>query len=135
VISLRNFFSSPTGIPKEAEVLAACLDYLKVSRRAFAWRQNSGGMKIDDRYVNFCAAKGASDILGVIRGCGHFLAVECKAGKNKTTEAQADFLACVRIFGGVAIVARSVIDLERELDTHATVCNGKPERVVRSVGR
>jgi len=110
----------PLYVPESA-ILDACLEYLKVSRRAFAWRQNSGGMKVDDRYVNFCGAKGASDIIGVLR-CGHGLAVECKSSAGRVTELQADFLACVRLFHGVGLIVRNVDELVRELDAHDQGC-------------
>lgn len=108
----------------EADILRACLDYLAVSRRAFAWRTNAGGLKTPDasrkkgyRYVAFNGADGISDIIGVLR-CGHMLACEVKSAKGELRANQFAFLKSVREFGGVGIVVRSASDLQLELDEH-----------------
>lgn len=45
---------------------------------------------------------GVPDIISCVNG--HFLAIECKAGGNKTTALQERELKCIRDTGGVAIV-------------------------------
>ncbi|MBL8967690.1 MAG: VRR-NUC domain-containing protein [Spirochaetaceae bacterium] len=104
----------------EGEVLNACLEYLRL-RRVYAWRNNSGAVKLRgaagarDRFVRY-GKPGSSDILGILDD-GRFLAIECKAPRGKgPTEAQRDFLEDIRKRGGLAFVARSVEDMERELD-------------------
>ena len=93
----------------EGAVVRSCLDYLAI-RGIFAYRQNTGAAKTESgSYVHF-GLVGASDIVGILPG-GRFLAIECKAGRGKTTLDQEQYLARVREAGGCAIVARSVDDL------------------------
>jgi len=118
----------------EADILASCLDYLATTRRAFAWRQNQGRMKIEDaskrdgfRYVQFAGVRGISDIIGVLK-CGHFLAVECKRKDKKPTFEQSTFLGSAERFNGCAIVARSIDDLADGLDKHDEGCTFRRNR-------
>jgi hypothetical protein len=98
---------------RETALVKACLTLLRL-RGVMAWRQNVGAAKLDRRFVRF-GAPGVSDILGVLKG-GRFLAVECKAGKSRPTDAQAAFLAGVEAAGGVAVVVRDVRELQAILD-------------------
>ncbi|MFZ2493804.1 MAG: VRR-NUC domain-containing protein [Thermoanaerobaculia bacterium] len=102
----------------EADVLRACLDYL---RRVGVphWRANTAAGKLkrpdgSERFMRF-GIKGQSDILGVLPGCGRLLAVECKAPGEQLRPEQAEFLAMIEHAGGVAIVAHSVGELARAL--------------------
>lgn len=65
--------------------------------------------------------RGVADILGVLRG-GRLLAIEVKAEKGRLSPEQKLFLDQVNAAGGKAFVARSIEDVEREL-------NPKEERV------
>lgn len=101
----------------EAAVLHACLHWLAL-RGIKAWRNNSGVAMMKGRGgrmqpVRF-GARGQADILGILPG-GRFLAVECKSSTGKTTEDQEAFLREVNRLGGLAIVARSIDDLEAAL--------------------
>ena len=69
------------------------------------------------RFVRF-GWPGCSDVLGQLKD-GRLLAVECKARKGKLQADQAEFLALVRRFGGVAFLARDCRDVLRELSTKA----------------
>jgi len=104
--------STPEGL-----VVNACLEYLRVIR-IYAWRNNTGAVSIQsprgrDRFIRY-GKPGSSDILGIMAD-GRFLAIECKTKTGKLTEMQRDFLEDVRYRGGVAFVARSVEDVEREI--------------------
>lgn len=71
--------------------------------------------------------KGVSDILGIVpqtiqvvgydepQTFGNFLAVECKTPAGMLTKEQAEFLSEIESLGGIAIVVRSVDELEREI--------------------
>lgn len=91
---------------KEARVLADCIFVLE-SHPAVAcwWRQNTGAVtlpgKKKPRFVRF-SFKGASDLMGVLRG-GRFLACECKATGEEPTPNQQAFLDNVRDAGGLAL--------------------------------
>lgn len=95
----------------EAAVVKACLHWLTLNR-CFVWRNNSGAYAPEKggRFVRF-GKKGSADIIG-LNPHGVFLAVECKAGKNKLQPAQIAFRDSVVACGGVHVVAYSVDDLE-----------------------
>jgi len=57
--------------------------------------------------------KGISDLVACKNG--QFIAIEVKTEKGKLTEYQQLFLDQVKACGGIAIVARSVDDLEKQL--------------------
>jgi hypothetical protein len=87
---------------RERQVLNACLDLLDASPKvAFAWRQNTGAVKIAKRFVRF-GFKGCSDILGMLTD-GRFFAVETKETGEVATADQAAFLANVIKHGGFAV--------------------------------
>jgi hypothetical protein len=101
----------------ERAVVKACLEYLEL-RGIYAYRQNTGAAEYQDktgkrRFVRY-GKPGASDIVGVLPG-GRFLAVECKAPGGRISEHQARFLRDIERMGGVAVIARSVEDLEKSL--------------------
>jgi len=119
----RPFRLTRPALPEQA-IQAAVLRFLALDRRvAWAHRFNTGASVIEGRdahgrktrrFVKF-AFPGCADILGQLVG-GQFLAVEIKRPDTKPTPDQAAFLACVDRYGGLAVVARSVADIERALD-------------------
>lgn len=78
------------------------------------WRQNNGGVydPVKKVFRRNSSTPGVSDILGYHRQTGQFLACEIKAGKDVLSSEQVRFLEGVRSSGGVALVVRSVDDLE-----------------------
>jgi hypothetical protein len=104
--------------PKEADVLSACLAWLRL-HRLFCWRNNNAGILRTDRrtgktFHKFSGEAGSSDILGVLPG-GRFFACECKRPGGKLSLLQAEFLDHVRKEGGLALCVSSVTELERAL--------------------
>jgi hypothetical protein len=113
---------------KEADVLRQCLDYLRI-RNVFCFRVNNTGIfdPARKRFRSFHGMRGCADILGILpmkalpvsdESCptfGLFLAIEVKGPKGKLSPDQEWFLEEVRRQGGVAIVARSLRDLEDAL--------------------
>ncbi|MBK1632642.1 hypothetical protein CKO31_18220 [Thiohalocapsa halophila] len=109
--------------PPEQAIQDAVLRFLAIDRRvAWAQRFNTGAMRVEGqdargrrtrRFVQF-AFKGCSDILGQLT-TGHLIACEIKRPSTKPTREQAAFLATVESNGGLAVVARSVEDVERAL--------------------
>lgn len=78
------------------------------------WRQNNGGV-YDPTLKVFRAnssTPGISDIIGFHRKTGRFLACEIKAGKDRLSPEQELFLESVKKAGGVAIVIRTMDDIE-----------------------
>jgi len=101
----------------EGEIVAAVFEYLQL-RGVFAWRNNTGAMVVKvpngrDRFFRF-GKKGSSDIIGILDD-GRWLAIECKTAKGKASLDQLCFLAEIAKRGGVAFVARSIEEVEREL--------------------
>ena len=102
---------------RESAVVAACLELLAY-RGCFVWRQNQGVMaatyKGKSRVIRFAGVTGIADIIGMTPA-GQFIAVECKAGRNKATKEQEEFLERVRQRGGVAFLVYSSDQLLKEL--------------------
>lgn len=91
-------------VPKlrESDVLKGCIRLLDSHPGiAIWWRQNTGAVKVDERYVKF-SFKGASDLMAVTR-TGRFCAIECKATGKWTTPEQDAFLSRVKEAGGLSV--------------------------------
>jgi penicillin-binding protein-related factor A (putative recombinase) len=101
------------GMTAEGAVKKACLEYLKL-RGAYVWVNNTGALRDKKNRPVFFGKVGSSDILGVLPG-GKFIAVECKAPKGRLSDHQIEFLNEIEKMGGVAIIARSVDDIEKVL--------------------
>ena len=101
---------------KETAIKNQILDYLAL-RNIFCWLTNISGNwnnLTKSYYKNPRLMKGVSDILGILPD-GKFLAIECKAEKGKLSEFQETFLNKINAFGGVAIVCRSIEDVDKFL--------------------
>ncbi len=92
----------------EKELQNEILHYLQKAG-IFAWRQNTGAFKIDSRYIRV-GFSGMADIIGILPD-GRFLAIEVKGPKGKLTEYQKMFLREIQANKGVAIIARSIVDV------------------------
>jgi hypothetical protein len=97
----------------EGAVVKACLDYLKL-RGAYVWRNNTGALRDKKDRPVFFGKVGSSDIIGLLPG-GRFIAVECKAPGGRLSEHQIEFLQDIERMGGLAVIAKSVEDLEKFL--------------------
>lgn len=97
----------------EGAIQQQILEYLDLMG-IFRWRNNTGVARMGSRRVPF-GKKGSSDILGVLKPSGRFLAIEVKAPGAQPTIEQIAFLRMVRDAGGVAIVAESIEDVRRVL--------------------
>jgi hypothetical protein len=78
------------------------------------WRQNNAGVYDNEKEVwrANSSTPGISDILGFRRSNGQFLACEIKAGRDRLSDDQIAFLDGVKEAGGVAIVIRTMDDIE-----------------------
>lgn len=80
------------------------------------WRNNTGATragKFGERFIRY-GFPGSSDVLGIEKGTGRLIAVECKA-KTKPTAMQLVFLDHVKKRGGIALVAYDLKDVEAVL--------------------
>ena len=100
--------------PLEKDIQRAILDYLALfPQKCFAWRANTGAMKIDNRHVRF-GIKGAADITGVLAG-GRRLEIEVKRPGRKPDMHQRAFGESITRLGGLYLVATSVDDVRAVL--------------------
>jgi hypothetical protein len=97
----------------EGAVVKACLDYLTLYG-AYVWRNNTGALRDKKDRPVFFGKVGSSDIIGLLPG-GRFIAVECKVPGGRLSEHQIGFLQDIERMGGLAVIARSVEDLEKSL--------------------
>lgn len=108
---LRNKSATkPRRRNPESAIVKACLEWLH-AHGIWAWRQNAA--VVPGRRFN--GMPGQADIIGLVsRACagGRFLAVECKTETGRLTEDQVVFLNRVKAHDGLAVVVRSVADLE-----------------------
>lgn len=100
----------------EKDIERACLDYLTMLPRVFAWKANTTGIYDPTqevfRTLKGYAIRGVSDILGFIHPNARMIAMEVKTPqrRNKVTAEQSCFLEKVKSFGGVAGVVTSIDD-------------------------
>ena len=73
---------------------------------AVLWRNNTGQDRVTRVRYGLCV--GSSDLVGVRRADGKFIALEVKSSTGRTTEEQRMFLRLVFGAGGIAGVVRSL---------------------------
>lgn len=99
---------------KETQLVKQIKDYLNYQGHMVD-RTNSGVIRLTSesngrgRMIRLARA-GTADITGCSKS-GRFLAVECKVGKNKTTDLQNQYLEEVKRRGGIAVIAYSLDDV------------------------
>jgi hypothetical protein len=86
----------------------------------FAWKNQSIGIfdpvkKIYRRSNNPFHIKGVSDILGILAD-GRLLAIEVKSKTGKPSVEQIEFIKKINNSGGKAFIARSLEDVQEELN-------------------
>ena len=86
----------------EADITKQIRDYLEL-KRIFHWKV----------FQTLGSTPGVSDIIGIHKG--KFLAIEVKTEKGILTENQLNFLANVKFNGGIALVARCLEDVIKNL--------------------
>lgn len=79
------------------------------------WRNTTGFVKHEDRAYRYGLCPGGSDLIGILKPSGRFVALEIKAPKGKATELQQQFINLIRSFGGFACVVRSVEEAKAAL--------------------
>lgn len=81
---------------------------------AILWRNNTGSLQDKKgRWVQFGLCVGSSDLIGIRKLDGRFIAIECKVpGKNPTTE-QIKFIEAILKNGGCAGVATCSADARK----------------------
>lgn len=111
-----------TQTVSESVIKRHIMQYLRL-KGIFAWVNVSGGIydparKIFRKLNGFGMMRGTSDILGVYNG--KMLAIEVKNVRGVVSEEQQYFIEQVTRHGGIAFVARSIEDVDRELSNGKT---------------
>ncbi len=99
------------GKPENA-LQRACLEFLRL-RGVMAWRNNTGAYKRGKGYISY-GATGSGDIFAIVRG--RFVSIECKIGRNQPTADQKLWAAQVDDAGGMAVVARTLDDVQDAIE-------------------
>ncbi len=124
--------SGAEAVTAEGDLVRAALNYLK-ALGIESWRNNTGmlynraGTPVRYGYA------GSGDIFAIISG-GRFCSIECKVGKNKESDAQKEFKRDVLAAGGLAVVIRSLDDLEEALWIHRGKASNEQARA-KTVGQ
>jgi len=100
----------------ERDIMNAIITYLNYTGKYYAWRTNSGSIKLDNRDGSTrmirMARAGTSDIFAIRRGDAKFIAIEVKRPGKKPTPAQEEFINMIREYGGIAGIATSIEEAE-----------------------
>lgn len=99
----------------EKQIQNSIIDYLLLKGH-FVWRNNSGVVQAQYKGKTRmwrAGVRGGSDILGICKSGGKFIAIECKKKGNTTTFIQDEFLRKIKELGGYAIIAYSIEDVEK----------------------
>ena len=94
----------------ETNLVKACLSWLSL-HGIYAWRQNTGAVRVAKRFVRF-GEPGAADITGIIGPNGVRLEIECKSWTGVQTAKQRIFGEAIRRSGGVYLVVHDLEELE-----------------------
>jgi len=105
----------------EAQIQRQILDMLKVNMHVgHAWRVNTQGVPLHGKgqagKFRPAPCKGVSDILAVLTPTGQMMAIEVKSKKGRATDEQRAFIESIKKSGGIALIARSVEEVEMAID-------------------
>lgn len=73
--------------------------------RLFYWRNNTGALVTEDRFVKF-GYKGSPDIICVYGG--QFIGIECKSPKGVQSENQKEFQKKLEDAGGTYLLVKNI---------------------------
>lgn len=101
----------------EKEIQKVILQWLRLQKDAFVWRQNSGAVTRTyngkTRFYRNQDVEGIADIIGIWKG--RPLAIEVKRPGGIPSDTQRAFLQEFENHGGIAIVATSLESVEKVL--------------------
>lgn len=115
--------------PKEGDIVKQCLDYLRVARGFFVWRNNTGGAHLKGGHFVRFNSPGAPDLMALLpasadgrHSAGRLAGVEVKSPRGRLRPAQRAWLEAAGRQGCLAICVRSLDQLR-----DALAAEGYPE--------
>ncbi|MBQ7284675.1 MAG: hypothetical protein IJW72_00265 [Alphaproteobacteria bacterium] len=115
--NLKNSSSKLSDTKQESTIQKEILLEFGARQDMRIWRQNTGALKIDDRFIRF-GVPGQADITGLLIPSGRRLEIEVKKLKGAQRESQKNFEKMIIKSGGVYITARSVEEVYTKLHTY-----------------
>lgn len=108
----KSRLSSPNihGYERESDLKRDIVAFLELNK-IFCWKNHTSGIR--GRKLGNNDGKGSADILGIYHG--KFLAIEVKLPGGRVSVEQRLFLQLVKDHGGIAILAKSLEDVQRGL--------------------
>ena len=79
------------------------------------WRNESGVAQHGKRYVRYGLCKGSSDVIGILKPHGRFIAIEIKKPGGRIRPEQVLFVELINSMGGYAEIVDSVIGAENAI--------------------
>jgi len=106
----------------ESQIVRGCMQFLQL-HGLLCWRCNNVPVydPVRGQFRAFRGLRGVADVLAVIPPAGRLLACECKKPGGRLSQNQREFLRLVGEFGGLALVVRSVKELETALRTEGVI--------------
>ena len=98
----------------EQDIQKQILNWLRWKGIPCYKHQNAGIRKPDGSYIP-THTRGVSDIIGCLPKTGRFLAIEVKRPGGKPTPEQQQFIDTINAAGGLAFVARTIEEVERNI--------------------
>lgn len=96
---------------QESKIVEAILKRLRAWKYK-VWRNDTGCYSgPNGQMISYGLCRGSSDIIGIAPN-GRFVAIECKTEKGRLTDHQRNFLSKIEENDGIAIVARSLKDID-----------------------
>ena len=102
---------------KPARQLTLAVETLLQFNGWLVWKNGASALRIGDRFVRTGTA-GVPDLMAC-RG-GQLLCVEIKAGKDRLSAAQSDWLLKAKQHGAIVIVAHHIEDVSTYLESDKT---------------
>lgn len=112
----KNIASQNGGNEQHKQLVKATLQALSMRNDVYAWSNNTGALRVGDRFVRF-GHPGSSDILGVTSD-GRIFCAEIKTGKAYQSKQQKEFEKIITLYGGrYFLVKDCFLYLMAELDS------------------
>lgn len=115
----RRRFANHPAVRSNANHLTEATIRIARAYGVDCWRQNNTAVfdKKAGAYRAFQGRKGVADVIGILPN-GRWFAAEIKAGSDRLSDDQRDFLEMIASRGGFAVVVRDVVDFEVALKNY-----------------